>query len=453
MHSPRTINSLAPGICVMASIATHWRETRSLPAFADSTRLRLVLGTLLYLAQGIPQGIFFGAIPTWLAANGQSTEVVAMAAAAASLPWSFKFLAGLFMDRYTWLPMGRRRPWLVGSQSAIFIVLMIAAIASPLPSQTVLVIGFVLALSVLTAILDVALDALAVDLTPESEMGRMNSFMFAGKVFGIAGGMASTSYLLEYHGFSVAMIGMAACFALPSLAGIVIRERAGEKLLPWTRGSQSPDLNIEDENWAAILSATLRNLIRPQSLIVVCILLTYGIHQNLNDTTASLFAIRELGWNQSQYSSMIASLNIAVGIFCFTVGGWLVDRFGPKRIAFLSGCAALPIMAGYMAEPALWEDDRLFIAWAALKTVPLFLFYLANLVMAMRVTAKKAAATSFAVFMGLGTLGFTIASAILPTLENLGGFQAMFGVSAVLVFVAGMLALFLAEQPKQQNAF
>lgn len=437
----------------MTSIAASWRETRSLPAFADSTQLRLFLGTLLYLAQGIPQGIFFGAIPTWLAASGQSTEVVAMAAAAASLPWSFKFLAGLFMDRHTWLPMGRRRPWLVGSQTAIFMVIVIAAAISPLPSQTVLVIGFVLALSILTAIQDVALDALAVDLTPESEMGRMNSFMFAGKVFGIAGGMASTSYLLEYHGFSVAMIGMAACFALPSLAGIIIRERKGEKLLPWTRGSKSPDLKIEDENWLAILSVTLRNLVRPQSLIVVLILLTYGIHQNLDDTTASLFAIRELGWNQSQFSSMIAFLNIAVGIFCFTVGGWLVDRFGPKRIAFWSGCTALPIMAGYMADTALWADDRLFIAWASLKTIPLFLFYLANLVMAMRVTAKEAAATSFAVFMGLGTLGFTIASAILPTLEYLGGFQAMFGVSAVLVFIAGILALFLNEQRMQQDTY
>lgn len=430
----------------MTSLVANWRETRSLPAFADSTQLRLALGTLLYLAQGIPQGIFFGAIPTWLAANGQSTEVVAMAAAAASLPWSFKFLAGLFMDRYTWFPMGRRRPWLVGSQSAIFIVLMIAAIVSPLPSQAVLVIGFVLALSILTAIQDVALDALAVDLTPEDEMGRMNSFMFAGKVFGIAGGMASTSYLLEYQGFSVAMIGMATCFALLCLAGIIIREREGEKLLPWTRGTKSPDLGIENENWIAILSATLRNLARPQSLIVVLILLIYGIHQNLNDTSASLFAIRELGWNQSQYSSMVASYNVAVGIFCFTVGGWFVDRFGPKRIAFWSGCAALPIMAGYMADTTFWEDDRLFIAWVGLKTIPLFLFSLANLVMAMRVTAKEAAATSFAVLMGLATLGITIASAILPSLEHLGGFQAMFGVSAVLVFVAGALALFLQEE-------
>ena len=167
----------------------------NLPAFADSPKLRLFMGTLLYLAQGFPQGIFFAAIPAWLAANGQSTVVIASAVAAASLPWSFKFLAGLFMDRYTWRSMGRRRPWLIGSQTGIVVALVIAAVLSPSASDTAIVIGIILTLSILTAMQDVALDALVVDLTPKAEMGRMNGFMFGGKVFGIAGGSAITSYL------------------------------------------------------------------------------------------------------------------------------------------------------------------------------------------------------------------------------------------------------------------
>lgn len=63
-----------------------------IPAFAEGGRVRLVLGTLLYLAQGFPQGIVFYAIPTWLAAKGQSAVVVGAAASAASLPWMIKFM-------------------------------------------------------------------------------------------------------------------------------------------------------------------------------------------------------------------------------------------------------------------------------------------------------------------------------------------------------------------------
>ncbi|SIN65181.1 Major Facilitator Superfamily protein [Parasphingorhabdus marina DSM 22363] len=421
-----------------------------LPAFADSPKLRLLMGALLYLAQGFPQGIFFAAIPTWLAANGQSTAVVASAVAAASLPWSLKFLAGLFMDRYTWRPMGRRRPWLIGSQAGIVATLVMAAALSPSASDTAVVIGMIFALSVLTAVQDVALDALVVDLTPEGEMGRMNGFMFGGKVLGIAGGSAITSYLLQYYGFSFSMLGMIGFFALPALSIVLVRERKGEKLLPWTSGAVAEDAKtVIPENWFAILVAAFRNLFRRQTLLVAILLLTYGVHQNLNDTTGSLFAIRQMGWSQSQFTSMLALSNIVMGLFCLTVGGWIVDRFGPGPIAFWSGAAALPIMMGYLVDEALWQSDSLYIAWYFTKNVPLFLFYLANLVLAMRVATPEVAATSLSVLFSITTIGFVIASAILPTLENIGGFQAMFGASAVLVFVAGLISLLLSKEVRQ----
>lgn len=431
----------------MKKAAAQWRESSSLPAFADHPKLRLLLGTLLYLAQGFPQGIFFFALPAWLIANEQSTEVVAMAVAAASLPWSFKFLAGLFMDRFSWLPMGRRRPWLVGSQTGIFAMLIVVAILNPLPSQTTMIIAIILTLSILSAVQDVALDALVVDLTPDEEMGRMNGFMFGGKVFGIAIGMAVTSYLLEHYGLATAMIGMAAFFIIPAGIGASIRERQGEKLLPWTHGQRSPDLVIKAENWVTILATTLRNLLKPQSLVVVAVLLTYGIHQSLSDTSNSLFAIRQLGWTQSEFANFAAISNVVAGIFCIMFGGWAVDRFGAKRISFWSGIVAVPAMGWYLIDTTLWNDDRLFILWYAFKNIPYYLFYLANLVLAMRVTAQEVAATSFAVFMAVSTIGFTIAAAILPSLEDLGGYQAMFGASAALILVAGLLTLFLKAHP------
>lgn len=64
----------------MVFIAANRHGAWSILAFADSSKLRLLLGTLLYLALGFPQGIFFYALPAWLVSNDQSTEVVAMSA-------------------------------------------------------------------------------------------------------------------------------------------------------------------------------------------------------------------------------------------------------------------------------------------------------------------------------------------------------------------------------------
>ena len=422
------------------------RDTRfAIPAFADSSKLRLMLGTLLYLAQGFPQGIFFYAMPTWLAANGQSTEVVALAAAAASLPWSLKFIAGLFMDRDTWAAMGRRRPWLIGSQICIIISLIAISLISPLPEQVTLVISFVFMLSVLTAVQDVALDALVVDLTPENEMGRMNGFMFGGKVFGIAAGMAGTGYQLEYHGFATAMLGMLVLFMIPATAALIIRERAGEKLLPWTIGKAAPDLAAVNDTILPIVRVALRNLIRPQGLATVLVILIYSVHQRINEMTDALFAIRQLGWNQAELGSLMASSNIAMGVLCLTLGGWMVDRFGARRIAVWAGMIALPVMGIYIVDPALWGDDRLYVAWFFVKNVPLYLFYLANLVLMMRATAKEAAALSFALYAAIVPIGFMIGAAMLPLLEDMGGWQAMFGASAAFIFIAGLMALLIAN--------
>ena len=207
-------------------------EASKLPAYTENARLRLATGTLLYLAQGLAQGLFFVAIPSWLAVNGQPVGAIGSFVAAISLPWSLKFFIGAVVDRYAFLPMGRRRAWLVGAQACLIISLVVFAIRSPLPSELTTIIIFGTALSAMTAVQDVALDAMIIDLTPKHELGKINAFMLGGKSAGLAGGAALVAYFLEFQSFAIAMIATACLFAIPAFAAILIRERPGEKLFP-----------------------------------------------------------------------------------------------------------------------------------------------------------------------------------------------------------------------------
>ena len=164
--------------------------TSTLPAYTENARLRFATGTLLYLAQGLAQGLFFVAIPSWLAVNGQPVGAIGSFIAAISLPWSLKFFIGAVVDRYAFLPMGRRRAWLVGAQACLIISLIAFAIRSPLPSELATIIIFGAVLSAMTAVQDVALDAMIIDLTPKNELGKINAFMLGGKSVGMAGGAA-----------------------------------------------------------------------------------------------------------------------------------------------------------------------------------------------------------------------------------------------------------------------
>ncbi len=182
------------------------KRQRALPAYTDNAKLRLVIGTLLYLAQGLSQGLLFIARPSWLAANGQSAAAIGSFIAAISLPWSIKFITGSVVDRYAFLPMGRRRGWIMGAQLSILAALILFAFMNPAPEMLVFITVFATILSFLTSLQDVALDAMIIDLTPTAELGKINAFMLTGKSVGLAGGGAVTSYFLEFQGFAVAIV-------------------------------------------------------------------------------------------------------------------------------------------------------------------------------------------------------------------------------------------------------
>lgn len=406
-----------------------------------------MLGTLLYLAQGFPQGIVYYAIPTWFAATGQPVAIVGMAAAAASLPWTFKFVFGLFVDRYTWLPMGRRRPWLIGAQLAIVITLAGFAALSPTVDATTLIIGFSFLVSMLTAVQDVALDALAADLTPDGEKGRLNGFMFAGKLVGIAGGMGIMGYMLQYYGMREAMLSMLVCFTIPAAAVILIRERPGEKLLPWMPGTPSMQAtSVSAERWGEVFQTVFANLFNRTTLTVIAIIMIYGLHQAVADNARNLFMIRNLGWSQAYVSSYSAVLNIVAAVFCLLAGGWIVDKFGPARTTLISALLTATLYTLIALAGDFFTGETAYIAWNLAILLPTMLFYLSNLVLAMRVAESRVAATALAVIFGSQALGMTFGGMVLGSLEKLGGFSAMFVFSAVTIAVSGLFGLALGRK-------
>jgi len=82
---------------------------KSLPALSESSALRYITFSILYVAQGVPSGLLFYAIPARLAMNGKSPGEISGYIAVLGIPWSFKIFNAPFMDRFTYLPMGRRR--------------------------------------------------------------------------------------------------------------------------------------------------------------------------------------------------------------------------------------------------------------------------------------------------------------------------------------------------------
>ena len=229
------------------------------PALSRSAPWRYITFAALYAAQGIPEGLTFFGIPAWLALNGVEAGPIGAYLAVITLPWSFKLLAGPLMDRWTFLPMGRRRPWvLFGQLGLILSLLLLGAVPAPLEHLTWLsAAGFVV--SFFGAFQDVATDGMAVDVIPLQEQARANGLMWGAKTLGTAASLSLSTWLINHHGLDAAVAALALGVSTIMLLPLFLRERPGERRLPWTPGAASPEaLAMQVGSWRDI-GITLRH--------------------------------------------------------------------------------------------------------------------------------------------------------------------------------------------------
>ena len=150
----------------MTDLAIAFKATPTL-ALSEHRTLRFAMLFLLYVAQGLPIGLFQVAVPAWLAQNGASAGAIGAVLAMTLLPWTLKLFYCFLVDRYAFLAMGRRRPWVIVSQLGIVSGLLIMAFVNPAVAQIGLIAAFAFAVNVAASMQDVAVDGLAVDLLPD----------------------------------------------------------------------------------------------------------------------------------------------------------------------------------------------------------------------------------------------------------------------------------------------
>jgi len=232
---------------------------------SENKALRMLTLCGLYVAQGVPWGFVTVTFASWLAKpeQGITAEQLGPILAVATLPWSFKFLWGPLMDRFTIRSLGRRRPWIIFAQSMAILILGSMILINDLPGMVwtqapgesewmrlafKLVPGplaaLILLANVFVSLQDVAVDALAVDLLAENERGVANGLMYASSYLGTALGGAGLGYIVSQYGIQAGLAGQALLLGGIMLLPICFRERpqdATQAQRPPTPGNHGGD--------------------------------------------------------------------------------------------------------------------------------------------------------------------------------------------------------------------
>lgn len=414
-------------------------------ALTEQRNLRFFVVFILYVAQGLPLGLFYYALPAWQAQNGASAAAVGGVLAMTSLPWSLKLINGVVMDRWAFLAMGRRRPWLIGGQTAIVLGLLALAWVNPGAQGAALLGAFAFAINVATTVQDVAIDGMAVDIIPADEYGRANGFMFGGQAVGIAAGSALSGYMIAQYGLPAAMVTLAALVGTVLTLVIVVRERPGERLLPWSKGEASAtNLDRHVGAFGPIFRCLLAAMLQRHTLIFLPALLLSGAAYGLFVGMAPLFAANVLRWDEAVYSLWSAQANLVAGLAGALLFGFLAEYWGARRVFtgahLLTAVTAaiLLFLQGGWAVPAI-----LIVAIFAFSALQVLQMVTLSAV-AMRCCAPAVAATQFSLFMAVSNLGISLASATLGTLDQWGGLPAMVA-TLIAVGLAGAAFTFAAK--------
>lgn len=416
-----------------------------------SKHLRLLTLFLFYFTQGFPIGIFFYAVPAWMADGGASTADIATVVAISNMPWTLKLVDGFIIDRYTYLPMGRRRSWIIGAQSMITLSFLVMAVINPLPTEFAVIAAMGFAANIAVTFQDVGVDSLAVDIMEEEERSYAASMMMASQLIGLSFATWAGGQLFDRLGVPIGIAILSLVPLLVMLYGVAIRERRGEKRLPWTEGESHPhNRAIQVDAWWPLIKGAAKALIPVLSLILIPIMMARSVGYGVIEAYFPGLFTQDAGWSMSEYTDLVALSTLFSGVTGLLVGGYVVQKIGSQRALLIAIFTLGSLCVAFGALPHLWAEAWFLRSFVFAFDLAAFFVLASAIPLCMRMCVPAVAATQFTLYMGLGNLGRPIGNAIAAWGDGIGAPQNMFFAAAAVCLVFGAALLFV-RYPRRES--
>jgi PAT family beta-lactamase induction signal transducer AmpG len=402
---------------------------------SDSSARRFVNFGAIYFAQGLPMGFAVFAVPSWLAEARVPTVDIGIVGAITMLPWAFKVVWAPLVDKFKYRAMGRFRGWILGAQLGL-VASTVALLSVPTPLAHVRALAVALfAQALFASMSDVAGDGLAVEVLPIGERGLANAVMSGGQAAGNVIGGAGLSAVLAGAGFRTAA-GLSLVLLLAACAPtVLLRERPGERLLPWTRGA--PALVAADgaplalAGSARLLARSV--LARPSAQALVVWVVMYFLSGGLGILMTAA-AIRDHGFRQAEYASL-GAFALAPNLIGAFAGGRLADRRGRAPVAAGALVLGAIAWAGFGLLSSQWSIKGVWIVQALVAGAASGALFTVLTALFMDLAEPRIAATQFATCMALGNLGSVLGRA------SAGALEARFPLARLALAAGGALAV------------
>jgi PAT family beta-lactamase induction signal transducer AmpG len=395
----------------------------SLKAMTRSWRLASV--SLLSFSSGLPLGLVWIAIPTWMTEVGVDIKVVGLFTLAQA-PWTFKFFWSPLMDRYPLPWLGRKRGWILASQVALVALGLWLAGVSDNP-QAVWVIGSVaLAIAFASATQDIAIDAYTVEALRKEEQGAAVGarMAFYRAAMYVSGGLAIT--LAASYSWKLVNVLLALCY-VPFL---FVTWRA-----PEPESVPGAPRTLREAVWGPFVGFLAQN----RALEILAFVMLYKLSESLAQALTRPFLV-QMGFNAVDVGVATASIGLVAILAGTFLGGLLTNSLGLGRALWIFGIIQTTAHLGYAAVAQVGVNRPLMYAAQALEMAAGGMGTGAFSVLLLRLTQKRFSATQYALLSSLFSLPRILAGPIAGILADWLGWRDFF-ILTVFTGIPGLVML------------
>ena len=407
---------------------------------------------VLYAAQGMPWGFVTIALLSYLAGQGAGLEETAKISSLATLPWTFKVFWGPVIDRFTMRSMGRRRPWILFAQLAMSATLLAMILIGDLTAEFETLAWMVFLHNCFVSLQDVSSDALAVDVLLEDERGSVNGMMWASSYVGTAIGGAGMGTIIANYGLRPAFCLQAGVLFLILCVPLYFRERAGEKLFPWSEGEaqRAPD-EEDNEDIAKLTRGLIRAFAAKAPSLGAVLAYSLSIMVGMRVALMPVFYTQEIGWTDEHYAQVEGGAGSVAGVLGALIGGFLVDRLGVKAIVTVAVLGVAAFCAAMGVSEELRASESFPLIFMLGTTFLISMKAVASFSLFMRLCTPAVAGTQYTLYMAISNLARVSGASVVAMLEA-EGYRVIFLVMAGAILLPLVFLYMIKDEPREQKA-
>ena len=395
---------------------------------------RMLICVFTGFASGLPLYLLLNLVPAWLRTEHIDLKVIG-AFALIQFPYTWKFLWSPLLDRYAVPVLGRRRGWMLLMQGALLVV--IAALGGFSPQKDLMMIVlFTTLLALLSATLDIALDAYRRELLFDNELGLGNAVhVNAYRVSGLIPG--SLALILADHLPWNMVFMITALFMLPGMVMTLLVKEPHRADPPRTLREAVVEPFHEFINRKGWQSA----------LLILAFLFFYKLGDGLCTSLATPFYL-DMGFSKSEIGLIAKNAGLWPAVIGALLGGIWMLKIGINRALWLFGAVQVVSIFGFYwlamqgAQPEVTTLHLTQLAFViGLEAFGVGLGTAAFVAYIAHTTHPAYTATQFALFTSLTAVPRTFVNATAGWLADQLGWGGFFLLCAGLA-IPGMLLLF-----------